>query len=335
MRTNTTLTAAVIALILTGIVFYLFKSITRTRTATSNQSSLNTSYRDTNIVRTEDNLRARFENSGILKHWDFFKSHLRNEILAKPRTVNEDALILGQSKIGGQPDLPKNIEWFKEDNGKRLSFIGQINLSEVTEFDKSKSLPSQGILYFFYSARADAWGFDIKDKDKFKVFYYEGQSEDLERKEFPADLSKYSRYKPCKLSFQSSVSLPNWEHDYVSKQLNKKEIDKYLEATEDLDINVEKNKLLGHSDNIQGPMELECQLVTNGLYCGDETGYNDPKAKELGKGADDWILLFQVDSNYEESGMMWGDVGMLYFWIRKDDLKNKRFDKCWLISQCA
>ena len=32
---------------------------------------------------------------------------------------------------------------------------------------------------------------------------------------------------------------------------------------------------------------------------------------------------------------IWGDAGTLYFWIRKDDLKNKRFDKCWFISQCA
>jgi uncharacterized protein YwqG len=335
MRSNTSLTTAIIALILTGIVFSLFKTITRTRSAASDQITRSISDPNTTIVRTEDDLKARFENSGILKHWDFFKSHLRNEILAKPRTVNEDELTLGQSKIGGQPDLPKNIEWFKEDNGKRLSFIGQINLSEVTEFDRYKSLPSQGLLYFFYSAKADAWGFDIKDKDKFKVFYYDGPLEELQRKEFPADLVESSRYKPCKLSFQSSVSLPNWGQDYVSKQLNKKEIDKYLEATEYLNINVEQNKLLGHSDNIQGPMELQCQLVTNGLYCGDETGYNDPKAKELKKGADDWILLFQVDSNYEESGMIWGDAGMLYFWIRKDDLKNKRFDKCWLISQCA
>ncbi len=335
MKLNTPIIAAIIALLLTAFALYLFKSITKTRSITSNQTTLHTADRDTTLVRTENNLKQRFEKSGLLHHWDFFKSHLRNEILTTPKTVNEDELRLGQSKIGGQPDLPKNIEWFKEDNGKRLSFIAQINLSEVTEFDNSNSLPSQGILYFFYSAKADAWGFDIKDKDKFKVFYYEGPLEELQRKEFPADLVNYSRYKPCKLRFQSSVSIPNWEHDYVSKQLTKKEIDKYIDATEDLDLNVETNKLLGHSDNIQGPMELECQLVTNGLYCGDERGYNDPRAKELEKGAGDWILLFQVDSNYEESGMIWGDAGMLYFWIRKDDLKNKKFDKCWLISQCA
>ena len=82
-------------------------------------------------------------------------------------------------------------------------------------------------------------------------------------------------------------------------------------------------------------MELECELVTNGLYCGDETGYNVPKAKGLQKNKDNWTLLLQVDSNYEEAGMIWGDAGRLYFWIKKEDLKNKKFDKCWLISQCS
>ncbi|MBK8507084.1 MAG: DUF1963 domain-containing protein [Saprospiraceae bacterium] len=81
--------------------------------------------------------------------------------------------------------------------------------------------------------------------------------------------------------------------------------------TEDLD--VESNKLWDIQSNIQGPMELECELVTNGLYCGDATGYNDPKAKELAKNAETWTLLFQVDSNYEEAGMIWGDMGRLYF----------------------
>ena len=88
-------------MILTAIVFSLFKTITRTQSTASDQITRNISDRNTTIVRTEDDLKARFENSGILKHWDFFRSHLRNEILAKPRIVNEDALILGQSKIGG------------------------------------------------------------------------------------------------------------------------------------------------------------------------------------------------------------------------------------------
>jgi hypothetical protein len=37
---------------------------------------------------------------------------------------------------------------------------------------------------------------------------------------------------------------------------------------------VNAHRILGHSTNIQGDMQLEAQLVTNGLYCGDPSGYN-------------------------------------------------------------
>lgn len=335
MKMNTSIIASIIVLTVIGFTAYrlIIKQPTQTAASKTQQTFLDTFHRNNKSIITEEDLKNRFDKNGLTKHWAFFKAHLKTEILIIPKSTNEADLKLGQSKIGGQPDLPKKIEWFKEDNGKHLSFIAQINLAEVASFDNSKQLPQQGILYFFYSAEQEAWGFDIKDKDKFKVFFYEGNLADLERKDFPKDLEEHSRYKPCKLTFQTSVSLPNWEHDYVSNRLDKNESDKYLDITEDLD--VEANKLLGHSDNIQGPMELECELVTNGLYCGDATGYNDPKAKELEKNKDNWTLLLQVDSNYEETGMIWGDMGRLYFWIKKADLKNKKFDKCWLISQCS
>jgi len=55
-------------------------------------------------------------------------------------------------------------------------------------------------------------------------------------------------------------------------------------------------------------LELECQLVTNGLYLGDLSGYKDPRRKELEPGADDWTLLIQIDSD-DKAKMMWGDGG--------------------------
>ena len=72
---------------------------------------------------------------------------------------------------------------------------------------------------------------------------------------------------------------------------------------------------------------------SNGLYCSDASGYKDPRAKELESGAKDWRLLLQIDSD-DKASMMWGDSGRLYFWIRQDDLQNKRFEKTWVILQC-
>jgi len=62
-------------------------------------------------------------------------------------------------------------------------------------------------------------------------------------------------------------------------------------------------------------MRNQTQLVANGLYCGDESGYQDPKAKELESDAAAWNLLLQIDSD-DCTGWMWGDSGTVYFWIR-------------------
>lgn len=283
-------------------------------------------------TRTVKSLKKGFKENSLSKHWDYFETLLKKELIIKPKGADENELPLGRSKIGGRPDLSVNTGWFREENGKCLSFIAQINLSEVAQLEGAGLLPRKGMLYFFYSAKQQAWGFDIKDKGKFKVFFDNTDHTKLERKDFPDDLEEHARYKPCKLSFIESVSLPDWESPSVINKLNNEESGNYSYLLEEYAPDM--NKLLGHSDNIQAPMELECQLVTNGLYCGDESGYNDPRAKELAKNADDWTLLFQLDSN-EEAGMMWGSVGVLYFWIKKNDLANKQFDNCWMIGQCT
>jgi uncharacterized protein YwqG len=33
--------------------------------------------------------------------------------------------------------------------------------------------------------------------------------------------------------------------------------------------------------------------------------------------------------------MMWGDAGCLYYWIRAEDLRARRFDRAWMILQCS
>lgn len=116
--------------------------------------------------------------------------------------------------------------------------------------------------------------------------------------------------------------------------LDEKERDAYFDFCEDKIGNSIINKIFGHPDQIQGDMQLECQLVSNGLFCGDSSGYNDQRRKVLEKGMKEWRLLLQIDSD-ENCEMMWGDVGRLYFWIKTDDLTNKRFDKVWMSLQCS
>jgi uncharacterized protein YwqG len=84
----------------------------------------------------------------------------------------------------------------------------------------------------------------------------------------------------------------------------------------------------------RGDMMLECALVSAGLYCGDATAYQDARLPVFRQQAHRWRLLLQVPS-VEAAGMMWGDAGCLYYWIRDDDLAARRFERCWLILQCG
>lgn len=295
-------------------------------------------------------LKNKLDANGLGKYFDKLQPLLRNTIRLYQEEAEEKNIVIGQTKIGGKPDLPEEISWVTETNivekeekkflifnskqqetvTKPLSFIAQINLSETSPFDKENLLPKTGLLYFFYSAKQEVWGFDYIDKNKFKVIYWNGDFSELKRIDFPEELPEYSIFKPCCVNIKSEVSLPSDGHE-VYDDFEDGEDNKFWEEVYNDDI---VNKILGYSDNIQNDMELECELVTNGLYCGDQTGFNDRRAKELEPNAKNWRLLLQIDSN-EENEMMWGDCGRLYFWIKKEDLLNKQFDKSWFSLQCC
>ena len=238
---------------------------------------------------------------------------------------------LGDSKMGGAPDLPVGVAWPRTEDGIPLSFIAQINFAQVHPYDVDGRLPGAGMLWFFYDCSDEGmpWGFDPKDADGWRVIYREDCT--LAPAEAPEDLEV--TFDEAGISFESRIDLLSTDSDLCDDlDLPDEAMDDYFDWLEERE--GECNKLLGHSDNIQGGMELECEYVTNGIYCGDPSGYVKAKARGLHKNAHRWHLLMQVESN-EEIGMMWGDMGRLYLWITEEDLKEKRFEKTWLVLQCG
>ncbi|MCL2827921.1 MAG: YwqG family protein [Oscillospiraceae bacterium] len=244
-------------------------------------------------------------------------------IILKTSKSKDEEFSLGESKIGGFPQLPPNFEWPKF-NSKPLAFLAQLNLEQIAKYDTQKLLPATGMLYFFHEGGEKVWGFDPKDKGGFKVAYYDGDMSELTNIPLPNDLEDYLKFSPCKLEFSCGKSYPIDLYGLDDEFFDT--ITEYLEGT--------INKLFGYPDLIQGDIFLESQLVTNGLYCGSPAGYNNPKAKDLEQGASEWVLLFQLDSD-DNANMMWGDVGRIYFTIKKQDLKNKAFDASWSSFQCS
>ncbi|GAB3222629.1 YwqG family protein [Hymenobacter seoulensis] len=279
------------------------------------------------MIRRE--LIEKLKELDLIHHWGKIKSVTRPSIRLHLSAKADRDIPVGSSKMGGAPDLPIGRQWPTESSPEvPLAFVAQISLADITAADEEGLLPRQGLLSFFYSAEQEAWGYDNKDSDKFKVLFFEGLPCELHRLPFPSTLEAEAKFEVCALVSQLEISLPSWESTLLDFLTESEQENLY--ALEESNI----NKLLGHADTIQGSMELQCELVTNGLYCGDSSVYNSTQAKILEPNAANWILLLQVDSNEDECRMMWGDAGRLYFWIKEQDLRSKNFDATWVILQC-
>lgn len=244
--------------------------------------------------------------------------------------VAESSLRIGTSKLGGVPDLPSGLTW-PQWKDLPQSFIAQIHLDDIRPYDTNRLLPQSGMLWFFYDAQQQTFGADPTDLGGWRVLFSNDLTA-LQRVSAPAKLPASSRFQACSLGFASEITLSQQPQLELS---NFDWTDAEQKAYETLlstfpnpaDHAAVHHRLLGNPDTIQDDMRLECQFASHGI-----TDINDPRAAGVSKGAMDWQLLLQIDSD-EHFGMRWGNTGMLYYWIRSADLQIHRFDTTWLVLQ--
>lgn len=267
----------------------------------------------------------------------------KNEIVITP---NQDIKSLrpDESKIGGKPYLPSDFVWpvftSKDDNETRpLMFLCQINLSDIAQHDKDNLLPESGMLYFFYEYESFRWGFDPDDKGAAKVFYFEN-TDCFSLKAFPEDLDEGYQIPETAISFTTKNSYPGYEEFdcYSDVNCTWDDYDNLLEKL-GMDFEAENHKLLGYADLIQSEMLTECERVTRGIYSGTVESYRntpDDEACDIYEKSKDWMLLLQLGTIQSDSfELMFGDMGMLYFYIKKQDLLSKNFENTWFSLQCG
>jgi len=283
----------------------------------------------------DSDLKSEFDAAGLSRVSDQLLSLARMSIRFVTTKSDDSEIPIGSSKIGGNPDLPQNSR-FPEWNSSPLAFLVQINLEEIAFFRTSSELPPSGLLSFFYHD-SQPWGYDPKDEGGWRVVFSEDMT-DLHRVSLPDALPEEARFGAGTLSFFEELTLPPREfmvfRDLALTEQEERTYADFLERIEP-DTNHLINRILGYPDPIQGDMHLECQMVSHGIYFGDGKGRSRPGYNELRPGAKDWRLLLQLDSEEQNSRMMWGDVGRVYFSMHKDALRNKEFEKAWLVLQCT
>ncbi len=239
------------------------------------------------------------------------------------------------ARIGGMPRLNVADLW-PEADGKPLSFIAEVDLAAASSLLGEGTLPANGYLEFFYDAEQEAWGFDPADRPKWRVLWVRN---DATRRDLPLGLPDDVRFTPVDLEGHVEPTYAEWESWHFAKTGMDLNVGlRYANALAEWNKAREPkpavlHRLLGHPDHVQGDMMLECQLASNGIKVGNLRAPSEAEAR-LEAGAGDWRLLLQIDSD-EHSNMSWGDTGRIYYWIRDEDLRERNWDRVWLVLQCS
>jgi uncharacterized protein YwqG len=118
-------------------------------------------------------------------------------------------------------------------------------------------------------------------------------------------------YQRVNITFKASASYPSYERRLIAFADDVAE-ECYIEFCNAIQPRIQVG---GYPSPVQtDSMELDCV-----------------NAFGLGK-PEEWLLLLQL---FEIGNMIWGDAGALYWFIHQDDLAENRFDRVWMVTQCA
>lgn len=259
--------------------------------------------------------------------------------------------------------------------GAPLPFVAQINLAELPPVDGAETpLPTRGMLWFFYDARFLAYDADDADGFRV-VYSEAGpddlrRAEVPEGPGTSGDADPFEVFDPVVLTPRAELSLPSPNTDPdrglglpLNPVVDEDESEAYYEMVERWDLGGTEaqgstaadepptlpppvHRVMGWPFLIQNDdMEAECEVSTrhpgvlgrlgDAVRSATAGGSREDQGRAFERVArDSWQLLLQVDSD-DDAGMMWGDSGLLYFWIRKDDLAARRFERVWCVMQCC
>ncbi len=271
------------------------------------------------IDEDRKNRIARYENTEVPEDLlDDLKRLVKNVIYIKAEIGGN--VCSYTSKIGGNPDLPADFKWYRNNNGTPFTFVMQINCSEIHAFDKDNILSEKGMLYFFYDFENNAWN---SEDGGYAVYYYDGSLSELKPTVFPSAENPcvYYAYENRMLtetpvSFFAESDLPDYE-DYLNMNGKEYDITEYESA---------KYRILGYDSFAYSEEYFKIGGYSNIIQ--------NSVVEEMG---DDYIQLCQLSTyecNGDGCGFEFGDSGNLYLYINKNDLAEKHFDNIKLLLQC-
>lgn len=260
----------------------------------------------------------------------------------------------GASRVGGDPDLPAGVLWPMVPSAAEpapMVFVAQLNLAEVAPHDPTGLLPASGLLSFFFGND------EPSTHMSHKVLYTPDVS--TVARVTPTAPPLYTRTKPYLFGPDAELVAPFHAFSLVPRPgLNiptlpyaEEELDRLADAIEDdldaeslpevydlLAREVDGNwvcKCFGYGEEQNGDLEYEAALRIHAdkpYDCFKDsaletlTQHFDGDADRARQAVDNAVLLLEVRSDCH-TGFLWGNTGVIHFFIDRDDLKAGRFER--------
>ena len=239
---------------------------------------------------------------------------------------------LFDSKVGGTPYFPKNMEYPR---GKANTFDGQpLTLLAQLNFEKLPAIPDfpkKGILQFFISGN-DLYGMSsdyskgLTDQKNFRVIYHENIITDASQLLSADEIPQYEG--ELDLPFSGTYFLVPAEPEMMAPKAQDFRFgeaflnvyNKYAdEPCEDFfDLDEEIAEPLFNDDQENNPEAL----------IGGYPVFAQSDPREMDGYGDCDVLLFELDSYHDDSvNICWGDVGTGTFFIPRANLKALDFSR--------
>lgn len=248
-------------------------------------------------------------------------------------TRQDAGLTLWQSKVGGDPYLPKGADYPRHPDGHALTLLAQINFAEVP---KLPDFPEKGILQFFIDGTNETCGRNDDNlclQDGFRVVYYADVSENID--DLVTDFSPYAvENDEYGLPFtgQYAMAFKQYKQVITYSDFHCYTVFGFPEYCSE------------EWDNLGDEEVAEIEEVEGYFADVSETGHriagypfftqDDPRKHD--EALQDYVLLFQLDTDcHDGKAIMWGDAGVGNFFIRPDDLKKLDFSKVMYTWDCC
>ena len=274
----------------------------------------------TRFIKKSDNKLSAEDKEKIIKL-------IKPSVGILTKKMQSDDLKVGHSKIGGRPDLPKDISWPKL-NDSDLVFCAQYNVSELKKFDIENLLPEKGMFYIFIGINEEWNEFSMKQEDS-KIFFIESL-ENLERKEYPISLNADRKVEPAEIKYFESITIPD-DENYKLTYFDEKYEDFYFHFYQDTEEYIAEelnsfvdnmHQVLGEDKSVQSSVVYEFSRNELNISDNDFTEkWND--ILENSKTFTNLIQLDCMDSN--TSLNKFGGSGVFYIGIKTKDIENMDF----------